>query len=129
MAKNKRPPSIQKTPANIWKITEEDETRIEQAKSDYDEHQYKSISAVAKVHGVPYFTLQCRVQGLTQPRRISHDEQALLTQSEQKILVEWIQYLALTGHPLNKCTLRLKIQAILSAKGIQNLDEKYPSKS
>ena len=129
MAKNKRPPPIRKTPANTQKITEEDETRIEQAKSDYDERRYKSISAAAKAHGVPYFTLRSRVQGLTQPRRISHDEQALLTQSEQKILVEWIQYLALTGHPLNKCTLRPKIQAILSAKGIQNLDEKYPSKS
>ena len=52
MAKNKRPPPIQKSPARTQKITEEDETRIEQAKLDYNAHQYKSISAAAKAHGV-----------------------------------------------------------------------------
>ena len=74
---------------------------------------------------MPYFTLRRRVQGLAQPCRFAHEKQALLRESENKILVEWIQYLALTGHPLNKRTLRPKIQAILSAKGIQNLDEKH----
>ena len=37
--------------------------------------------------------------------------------------------MALTGHPLNKCTIWPKVQAILSAKGIKNVDEKYPSKT
>ena len=88
MAKNKRPPPIQKSCAKTCKITEEEETCIKQAKLDYDAHRYKTISAAAKVHGVPYFTLRRRVQGLAQPRRIAHEEQALLTESEEKILVD-----------------------------------------
>ena len=116
-------------PAKSRKITQEEETRIEQAKLDYDTHRYTSICAAAKAHHVPYFTLRRRIQGLTQPCRKAHAEQQLLTDAEEKTLVEWIQYLALTGHPLNKRTIRPKIQAILAAKGIRNIDDKYPSKT
>ena len=93
MAKNKkRPCPIRKGPPKTQKITEEDqnyETRIEQAKLDCDARRYKSISAAAIAHGVPYFTLRRRVQGLAQPRRFAHEKQALLTESEDKILVEF----------------------------------------
>jgi len=128
--KNRRPPVRRNGPAKSRKITQ-DETCIEQAKLNFDTCRYPSISAAAKAHHVPYFTLQRHIQGLTQSCRMAHAEQQLelLMDAEEKTLVEWIQYLALTGHPLNKCTIRPKIQAILTAKGIRNLDDKHPSKT
>ena len=128
--KKKRPSTVQRNgPFKSRKITQEEEARIEQAKLDFETRRYPTISAAAKAHRVPYFTLRRRIQGLAQPCRMAHAEQQLLTDAEEKTLVEWIQYLALTGHPLNKRTIRPKIQAILTAKGIRNLDDKHPSKT
>ena|SRR5271168_3681723 len=61
--------------------------------------------------------------------RVRNSKQQLLTKAEEGTLVDWIQYLALTGHPLNKRTIRPKVQAILLAKGIKNVGEKHPSKT
>jgi hypothetical protein len=110
-------------------ITNEEEARIQQAKLDYEARRYPSIRKAAIAHDVQYFTLRRRVQGLTMHCKEAHSQQRLLTEAEEGTLVDWIRYLALTGHPLNKRTIRPKVQAILSAKGIKNVDEKHPSKS
>jgi hypothetical protein len=74
---------------------------------------------------VQYFTLRHRVQGLTcltAHCKQARGQQQLLTDAEEGTLVDWIRYLALTGHPLNKRTIRPKVQAILSSKGIKNVN-------
>lgn len=51
-------------------------------------------------------------------------------QAEEATLVDWMKYLALTGHPLNARTIRPKVQAILAAKGSKYAtDNKYPGKT
>ncbi|KAE9386201.1 hypothetical protein BT96DRAFT_868057, partial [Gymnopus androsaceus JB14] len=65
-----------------------------------------------------YITLTRRINGTALPKKKAHDDQALLTKAEKDTLIEWVQYLGLTGHPVSKRTLRPKVQAILKAKGI-----------
>ncbi|KAJ3792045.1 hypothetical protein GGU11DRAFT_660453, partial [Lentinula aff. detonsa] len=74
---------------------------------------------------VPYRTLLNRRKGL-KPRKKAHEKEMLLTGEEQKVVVEWIQYLGLAGIPVCKCTLRLKIKAIMESKG-QAITEKSVS--
>jgi hypothetical protein len=111
-------------------ITIENESRLLKAKEEYNTGKFKSIKAAATAHNVQYFTLRRRVLGHTLPQKEAHIDQQLLTKAEEQTLVEWMQYLALTGHPLNKRTIRPKVQAILKAKGSKFYsNEKYPSKS
>ena len=109
-------------------ITSEEEASIQQAKLDYEARRYPNIMKAVTAHNVQYFTLWRRVLGLTAHCKEAHGEQQLLTDAEEGTLVDWIWYLALTGYPLNKRTIRPKVQAILSEKGIKN-DKKHPSKS
>jgi hypothetical protein len=83
-------------------ITDEYEAHLQQAKSDYELRKYRSIKAAAKENDVPYFTLWRQIQGLTVHCKGTHGQQQLLTDAEEQTLVDWMQYLALTGHPLNK---------------------------
>jgi hypothetical protein len=121
-AKQKQQPIEKRT------ITEEDEENIGKARQAYESRRYPSIRATAIAHGVPYFTLRRRILGLTLPKKEAHVNQQLLTKAEQATLIDWIKYLALTGHPLNKRTIRPKVQAILEAKG-HKTDLKHPSKT
>ncbi|KAE9407227.1 hypothetical protein BT96DRAFT_749161, partial [Gymnopus androsaceus JB14] len=56
-----------------------------------------------------YNTLRHRVNGTALPKKQAHDNQALLNHAEKDVLIEWIQYLGLTGHPVNKWTLCPKV--------------------
>lgn len=92
----------------------------------------QNVSAAAKAHGIEhlYFTLRRRIQGTTLPKADAHGSQQLLSRAEEETLVDWMKYLALTGHPLNARTIRPKVQAILAAKGSRYAaDSKHPSKS
>jgi hypothetical protein len=109
-------------------LTEEDEEKLATAKQAYESRRYTSIRATAVAHGVPYFTLRRRIMGLALPKKEAHTNQQLLTKAEQATLIDWIKHLALTGHPLNKRTIRPKVQAILEAKGHKK-DAKHPSKT
>ena len=109
-------------------LTEEDEEKIEKARQAYESHHYPSIRATSIAHDVPYFTLRRRIMGLALPKKEAHINQQLLNKAEQATLIDWIKYLALTGHPLNKRTIRPKVQAILEAKG-HKVDQKHPSKT
>ena len=70
--KNRRPPPVRNRPVKSRKISQEEETRIEQAKQDFETRRYPSIRTAAKDHDVPYFTLRRRIQGLTQPCKKAH---------------------------------------------------------
>ena len=124
MAKTKqRQQPIKKCP-----LIDEDEEKIEKAKQAYEAHAYSSIKAAAIAHNVPYFTLCHCIMGLALPKKEAHINQQLLNKVEQTTLIDWIKYLALTGHPLNKQTIHPKIQAILEGKGCK-VDPKHPSKT
>ncbi|KAE9391678.1 hypothetical protein BT96DRAFT_749874, partial [Gymnopus androsaceus JB14] len=75
-----------------------------------------------------YDTLRRRVNGTALPKKQAHDDQALLNHAEKDVLIKWIQYLGLTGHPVNKRTLRPKVHAILRSKG-KTVNENTVSKS
>ena len=98
-------------------ITEDEEAKISAAKTAYEADQHKSIAAAAKAHGIEhlYFTLRQRIQGTARPRAEAHGPQQLLSRAEEETLVDWMKYLALTGHPLNAWTIRPKVQAILGS--------------
>ena len=125
MAKTKQPSKAPKTRT----LTEEDEEKMAEAKLAYESQEYPSINATAKAYDVNYSTLRRCVQGLSLPKKEAHINQQLLTKAEQETLIDWIKYIALTGHPLNKRTIRPKVQAILEAKSQRNVDGKNPSKS
>ena len=124
-----KPPCIQRKTPKKRTITDEDEACLQQAKLDYELQRYSSIKAAAVANKVQYFTLWHRIQGLTVHCKWAHVQQQLLTDTEEQTLVDWMQYLALTGHLLNKRTIQAKVQAILAAKGIKNMDNMHPSKS
>ena len=125
MVKTKQPSKAPKTRT----LTKEDEEKLAEAKLAYESREYPSINATAKAYDVNYSTLHCCVQGLTLPKKEAHINQQLLTKAEQETLIDWIKYIALTGHPLNIWTIRPKVQAILEAKSWRNVDGKNPLKS
>jgi hypothetical protein len=69
---------------------------------------------------VPYFRLRNCFLGKTKSRRASHETQQLLGSEQEKVLVDWIEYLSSTSHPLSKCTIRKKAQDISGTKPSQN---------
>ena len=130
MAKTKRPAVARTRVVKKRTITAEDESRLAKAKEEFQSGKFKTIKAAADSHNVKYFTLRRRILGLAVHQKEAHVDQQLLTKAEEQTLVEWIQYLALTGHLLNKRTIRPKVQAILDAKGSKfHGSEKYPSKN
>lgn len=121
-------PKQRQQPIKKRTLTDEDEEEIEKARQAYESHHYRTIRATANTHDVPYYTLRRRILGLALPKKDAHINQQLLNKAEQATLIDWIKYLALTGHPLNKRTIRPKVQAILEAKG-RKVDLKHPSKT
>ncbi|KAJ4497361.1 hypothetical protein C8R41DRAFT_731009, partial [Lentinula lateritia] len=52
-----------------------------------------------------YHTFVRQMKGTALPKKRARSNQALLNWLEKKALVEWVKYLGLTGHPVNKCTI------------------------
>ena len=69
---------------------------------------------------VPYFQLHNRFLGKTKSWQASHETQQLLSSEQEKVLVDWIEYLSSTGHPLSKCTIRKKAQDLCGKKPSRN---------
>ncbi|KAJ3845836.1 hypothetical protein EV368DRAFT_24560, partial [Lentinula lateritia] len=90
---------------------DETEARIEKARKEFLQNRYPTHKAAALANNVPYHTFVRRMKGTAFPKKRAHDNQALLNWSEKKALVEWVKYLGLTGHPVNKRTIRPKVQA------------------
>jgi hypothetical protein len=59
---------------------------------------------------VPYYQLCNHFLGKTKSQQASHEIQQLLSSEQEKVLVDWIEYLSSTGHPLSKCTIHKKAQ-------------------
>jgi len=116
--------------ASSQTISDKDEAQLSEAKIAYQNGDHKSIMAAARAHNIEhlYFTLRRRIQGTTLPRKEAQVQLQLLTKAEETTLIDWLKYLALTGHALNKRTICPKIRAILAAKG-KHVDPKHPSKS
>ncbi|THU84576.1 hypothetical protein K435DRAFT_687213, partial [Dendrothele bispora CBS 962.96] len=95
----------------------ETEARMEEAMEAMESGRYKNISQAARAFNVPYPTFRRRVQGTALPKKLAHINQQLLTPAEERTLVDWMRYLALSARPINKRTIRPKVVEILRAKG------------
>lgn len=109
-------------------IDEAQEKCLDVAREEWFQGKFQSVMKAASAHNVGYNTLRRRIKGTALPKKKAHDGQALLTHAEKDVLVEWIQYLGFTGHPVNKRTLRPKVHAILWSKG-RKVDAKTVSKN
>jgi hypothetical protein len=78
---------------------------IDAALQDYRSKRYSSLNAAAKAHGVPESTLRGRKNGCA-PKTKSHEEQQVLSKSEEKALVRWILDLSQAGFPPRKLRVR-----------------------
>ncbi|KAJ6448313.1 hypothetical protein C8R47DRAFT_1231094 [Mycena vitilis] len=58
-----------------------------------------NITQVSRELELPYDTLRRRFQGTARPCKEAHEEQMLLTPAQEEVVVDWILYLASTGHP------------------------------
>lgn len=69
---------------------------------------------------VPYFRLRNRFLGNAKSRQASHETQQLLSSEKELVLVNWIEYLSSTGHPLCKRTICKKAQDLCRKKPSRN---------
>lgn len=104
-------------------IDDDTEACLDKARQEWMQGVHKSVATAAKAHNVPYITLTCQVNGTALPKKQAHGSQVLLTKAEKDTLIEWVQYLGITGHPVSKRTLRPKIHTILKAKGMAVTDK------
>lgn len=58
-----------------------------------------NITKAARELNLPYQTLRRRFLGLARPKAEAHQNQMLLSPTQEKTVVDWILYLAATGHP------------------------------
>jgi hypothetical protein len=70
---------------------------IELALKDLKLQNTKNISAVAKLHGVDRSTLSRRFNGVTNPAKMQHEKQQLLSPQQEKELIEYINMLTKRG--------------------------------
>ena len=61
---------------------------------------------------ISYDKLRRRYLGQSRPSRKAHESQQLLSQAQEKILIEWVIYRSDTAHPINKHTLRRMAQDV-----------------
>lgn len=71
-----------------------------------------SLLAVSRTYNVSYHKLRRRWRGETKPRNLAHEKQQILTSAQEQALVDWIVHLSDAGRPVNKRTLRKKVQRI-----------------
>lgn len=76
-----------------------------------------NIAAAARRHpAVNYTTLRNRFQGLTKPRKVSHAGQQRISPEQESVLVEWIEHLGITGHPVCKRTIKKRVEFLCGKK-------------
>jgi len=67
-----------------------------------------TFAAASQKYDVPEGTLRNRYHGRTQSATKSHTHQRLMDDSQEKVLVDWMMFLAMTGRPISRTTLRPK---------------------
>ena len=127
MARNTR---IQ-TRAKQKEAQKKKEAKIQEASDAITNGRFTKITDAATYFKVSYPTLRRRHLQLTLSPSEAHINQRLLTAVEEKVVCEWAKYMGMTGHPISKDSLRVKIgdiSSILQEKrrktGIQHLPAK-----
>jgi hypothetical protein len=98
------------------------ETIIQEGCSILAGQEKPNVSAVARKLSethcirVPYDTLRRRFLGLSKNSKYAHGKQQLLSPEQEQVLVDWINHLSSSGHPLSKRTIRKKTAAISGRK-------------
>jgi len=81
--------------------------RVEQALDDIKSKKLKLYPA-AKKFGLPAGTLRNRLHGLRQSTKKAHQHEKLLDDAQERVLVDWVMFLGMTGRPISRSTLRPK---------------------
>ena len=90
----------------------QNETKIQAASDMLSNGTFKRISDAARHFSVPYDTLRRRHLGLTKPQSEAHRKEQLLTTAEEETICKWVRYMGMTGHPISKEALRVKVANI-----------------
>ena len=91
-------------PAKSRKAAER-ETRVQQAIVAVNAGQYSSINRAAKDFNIAESTLRGRITGGKSQQEVDAQRQHL-TESEEKALVKWIQWISITGYPPRYSTVK-----------------------
>jgi hypothetical protein len=117
-----------RTRAKQKEAQQKEEAKIREASNAITNGQFTKITEAAAHFKVSYPTLRRRHLGLTLSRSEAHIDQQLLTDVEEKVVCKWAKYMGMTGHPISKDSLRVKvgdISSVLQEKrrqtGIQHL--------
>ncbi|KAK0231463.1 hypothetical protein IW262DRAFT_1344268 [Armillaria fumosa] len=126
----RNPPSnpSQRTTKGTRTITPETEERLAEAEAALRQGECKTYRQASERFNVPYFTLRRRCRDEAAPKTKAHLAQLLLPPASEEILVDWIKFLSATGHPVNKRTIRPKVQTLMKELG-RNIPDSSPSKS
>ena len=90
--------------------------------SPWGEQWQINVKQTAFDLNVPYTTLWSRFLNIHKPTQEAHASQQFLSPSQERLLIEWIEHLGLTGCPLCKWTIWIQAQHLC-------LDNKHPSKN
>jgi hypothetical protein len=99
------------------------EERMALAIKDVQSGKYSGRGA-AKVYSVPPSTLSDRLNGV-RTCSDAHNDQFLLTEPQEKVLVDWCHFLDLTAHPLNRQTIYPKVKALCGQTPGQNWLDRF----
>jgi hypothetical protein len=108
------------------------ETRIQAASNALANGTFKHLSQAACHFDAPYGTLRRRHLKITQTRSKAHIKEQYLTMAEEDTVGKWIKYMGMTGHPISKESLRVKISEIstlLQQKRTLTGEQHLPSKN
>ncbi|KAI8974894.1 hypothetical protein BD414DRAFT_398191, partial [Trametes punicea] len=86
------------------------EDRIAAACQWVKENSKRTPTAAAAKFGVPYYTFRRRFLGLTKSRAAAHEPQRLLSENQEKVLIDWVKYWGEQGRGLTRDSLRAKVK-------------------
>ncbi|KAJ7112590.1 DDE superfamily endonuclease-domain-containing protein, partial [Mycena epipterygia] len=87
------------------------EERIALALADIAQGKY-SYREAAVLYRVSSSTLNDRAHG-KRPTHLAHQDQQLVSEAQEKVLIDWCHHLTLTAHPLNRQTLIPKVKLLV----------------
>jgi hypothetical protein len=90
----------------------QNEARIQDANDMLTNGTFKKMSDTARHFNVPYGTLRRRHLELAEPRSKAHIKEQLLMVAEEQTVCKWVKYMGLTGHPISKEALRVKVAEV-----------------
>ena len=96
--------------------TEDD---VQAAIAHYKAGHSSNISHVADKFGVKYSTLQNHLRGIHGPANHSQGDKQHLTDTDEHMLCNWIEFQSETGCPLSKRTLLHKVEEVIGKKPSQ----------